>query len=104
MPMSLVHSKALYKKYLMNIVCVVSCLMKCQSERNCIAIRSLAVLRVLRTLEGMAGQAILQIMLWFSCPVVYVKSGSNLIHGSTKGEMLVNFLMKVLDACYNEGA
>jgi hypothetical protein len=52
----------------------------------------------------MAGRAVLQIMLWFSCPVVYVKSGSNLIHGSTNGEMLVNFLMEVLDACYNEGA
>jgi hypothetical protein len=27
-----------------------------------------------------------------------------LIHGNTKGEMLVNFLMEVLDACYNAGA
>jgi hypothetical protein len=27
-----------------------------------------------------------------------------MIHGSTKGEMLVNFLMEFLDACYNEGA
>jgi len=24
-----------------------------------------------------------------------------LIHGSTKGEILVNFLMEVLDACHN---
>jgi hypothetical protein len=31
-------------------------------------------------------------------PVAYY-----LIHGSTKGEMLVNFLMEVLDACYNAG-
>jgi len=29
-------------------------------------------------------------------PVAY-----SLIHGSTKGEMLVNFLMEVLDACHN---
>jgi hypothetical protein len=32
-------------------------------------------------------------------PVAYY-----LVHGSTKGEMLVNFLMEVLDACYNAGA
>jgi len=31
-------------------------------------------------------------------PVAYY-----LIHGSTKGEMLVNFLMEVLDACHNAG-
>jgi hypothetical protein len=31
-------------------------------------------------------------------PVAYY-----LIHGSTKREMLVNFLMEVLDACYNAG-
>ena len=31
-------------------------------------------------------------------PVAYY-----LIHGTTKGEMLVNFLMEVLDACHNAG-
>jgi hypothetical protein len=32
-------------------------------------------------------------------PVAYY-----LVHGSTKGEMLVNLLMDVLDACYNARA
>ena len=45
-------------------VCVVSCLIKCQSERTCISIRSLAVLRALRTLEATARQAVLHIIPW----------------------------------------
>jgi hypothetical protein len=36
--------------------------MKYQSERTCVSIRSLAVLRALQTLEAMAGQAALQII------------------------------------------
>jgi hypothetical protein len=41
------------------------------------SVRRLTVLEALRTLEAMAGQAILHIMPWSSCSVVYVKSGSN---------------------------
>jgi hypothetical protein len=59
-------------------------------------------------LEAVAGQAILQIMLLvfmlhglhkkWKQPVAYY-----LIHGSTEGDMLVNFLMEVLDACHIAG-
>ena len=34
-------------------------------------------IKALRTLEYMAGQAILQIMPWSSCFMVYVEGGSN---------------------------
>ena len=77
-------------------------LMKCQSERACISIRSLAVLMALRTLEdgwtsNIANHALLLVLCalrkrWKQ-PVAY-----HLIHGSTMGEMLVNFLMEVFDA------
>jgi hypothetical protein len=51
----------------------------------------------------MAGQAVLQIMLYglynkWKQPVAYY-----LIHRNNKGEMLVNFLMEVLDASHNAG-
>jgi len=79
--------------------------MKCQT--TCISIRSLAVLMALRTLEAMAGQAILKIMPWSSCSVVYVRGGSNqwltTWLAEAQSEMLVNFLMEVLDACHNAG-
>jgi hypothetical protein len=37
------------------------------------SIRRLTVLEALRSLEAMAGQAILHIMTWFLCYVVYEK-------------------------------
>jgi len=78
MPMCLVHSNALYRQCLLEIMQVVSRLMKCQSERTCRLVRRWAVLRALRTLEDIAGQAILQITPWSSCSLVSVKHGSNL--------------------------
>ena len=50
--------------------------MKCQSERMSVSIRSLTVLRVLRTMEK-RGLAFMQIMLHFSWSVVCIESGSN---------------------------
>jgi len=41
------------------------------------SIRRLTVLEAFRTLEVMAGQAILHIITWCLCFVVYVKIGSN---------------------------
>jgi len=41
------------------------------------SVRRLTVFVALMTLEGMAGQAILHIMPWFSLFMVYMKSGSN---------------------------
>jgi len=40
------------------------------------SIRRLTVFEALKTLETMAGQAILHILPWSSCLMVYVKSGS----------------------------
>ena len=60
MPMCLIHPHTLYRQCLMKIMCVVSCLMQCQSERTCISIRSVAVLRALRSFETSTGQAMLQ--------------------------------------------
>jgi len=60
MPMCLIHPYALHRQCLIEIVCVVSCLMKCQSEGTCISIRRVAALRDLRTFETKAGQAMLQ--------------------------------------------
>ena len=57
-------------------LCVVSCLMKCQSEQTCISFISLSVLKALRTLEAMKQQEILQNKPWSPCLVVY-KSDSN---------------------------
>jgi len=91
----------------MKSVCIVLCLMKCQSETMRVSVRSLAVLRALRVLEATAETAILQIMPWSSCAAVFIKwrqpVAYYLICGSTKGEMLVNFLMKVLDAMQDCG-
>jgi len=41
------------------------------------SITRLTVLEILHTVEAMAEQAILHIMPWSSCSVVYVISGSN---------------------------
>jgi len=41
------------------------------------SVRRLTVMEALRTLEAMAGLAVLHIMPWSSCSVVYIKSGSN---------------------------
>jgi hypothetical protein len=59
MSICLIHPYALYRWCLMEIVCVVWCLVKCQSEGACISIRSVAVMRTLMTLETKAGQAML---------------------------------------------
>ena len=93
----------MYRQCLIKIACVVSCLMRCQSESICISIRRLTVLKALRTLEDTAGQIVSQIMLRGLCkrwkqPVAYY-----LTRGSTKGDTLVDFLMEVLDACHNAG-
>jgi hypothetical protein len=76
MPIRVIHPYALYRQCLMEIVCVVSCLMRCQSEGTCISIRSVTVLRALRAFENKAGQSMLQ-----SFPGLHalwsVKSGSN---------------------------
>ena len=107
MLMCLIHSNTHYRQCLMEIKFVVSCLMKCQSEWTCISIRSSAVLMALRTLEdgrtsNIANHALV-FMIRGLCkrwkqPVAYC-----LIHRSTKGEMLVNFLMEFLNACLNAG-
>jgi hypothetical protein len=78
------------------------------SKSPCVPFISLAVSRALRILETMAGQAILTnhalvLMLHglynkWKQPVAYC-----LINRGTKGEILVNFLMEVLDASHNAG-
>jgi hypothetical protein len=71
---------------------VVSCLMKCKSERTCISIRSLAVLRDFEDLQSHSRQAVLQIMIcglhkeWKQLVVCYM------FQRSMKGEMLINLL------------
>jgi hypothetical protein len=50
-----VHSNSLCRKSLVEITTVVSCFMKCQSERTYISTRSLIALRVLRIVEVRAG-------------------------------------------------
>ena len=65
----LVYSRVIYSQYLIKFVC---CTMLDE-----MSIRRLTVLEALRTLEAMAGQAVLQIMTWSLCSVVYVKSGSH---------------------------
>lgn len=75
-PTCLIHSRQ-YRQCLIKIVCFVSCLTRCQSERTWVLIRSLDVLRDLRILEARTGEAISQIVLWFSCSMVCVKSGSS---------------------------
>jgi hypothetical protein len=76
MPMCSVHSSTLCRKCLIQTGNAVSCLMKCQAERMSISIRSLTVLKVLRTMEQ-RGLAALQIMLHFSWSMVCIESGSN---------------------------
>jgi hypothetical protein len=63
MLMCFVHFGTLCKKCLVAINIVVSCLMKCQSERMYISIKSLTALWGLRIVEVGAGHAKLQIML-----------------------------------------
>jgi hypothetical protein len=61
MPMCSVHSSTACRLCLIEAVTVVPCLKKCQSDRMFVSIRSLTVLRVLRTMEqrGLANQALL---------------------------------------------
>jgi hypothetical protein len=66
MLMCFVHLNSLCIKCLTEIDIVVSCLMKCQSERAYISIRNLTAMRVLRIVEVTARLATLQIMLWSS--------------------------------------
>ena len=75
------------QKCLIETGTVVSCLMKCQSERMSVSFRSLTVLRFLRTMEqrGLAG---LQIMLSFSWSVVCIESGSNQLLNTSYVESL----------------
>ena len=75
MPMCSVHSSTICRNCLIEIGTVVCCLMKCQSERMSVLIRSLTLLSIMRTMEQ-RGLAILQIMLSFSCPVFCIESGS----------------------------
>jgi hypothetical protein len=73
----------------------------------CFSIRRLTVLKVLKTLESMAGPTVLKIMPWSSCSVVYVNSKSNQELSTWFVEalrvMFTDFLMEVLDACRNVG-
>ena len=73
----------------------------------CFSIGRLTVLKVLRTLEAIAGQGVLKIMSWSSCSVFYVSSKSNQELRTWFAEalrvMFANFLMEVLDACRNVG-
>jgi hypothetical protein len=70
-------------------------------------IRNLTALRVLRILEARAGHATLQIMLWFLWSGLRQKWKQPVAHyfsrGSTKAEVIVQFLKEVLDACRNAG-
>ena len=92
MPICSVHSSTLCRKCLIETGTVVSCLMKCQSERMSISVRNLTVLRVLRTMEK-RGLAVLHIMLYFSWSVVCIESGSNqLLTISYVEALLVRFL------------
>ena len=58
---------------------------------------------------GQTGLAILQIMFYFSWPVVCIESRSNqlvayyFIHGSTKAGLLKKFFEEVLCTCQNAG-
>ena len=76
--------------------------MKCQSDRMSVSIRSLTVLRVLRTMEK-RGLAFVQIMVrslhrkWKQ-PVAYY-----FIRGSTKTDLLKRFLEEVLGAYQDAG-
>jgi hypothetical protein len=90
--MCLVHSRDLTDNSWWRLR-VVSCLMKCKSERTCISVRSLAVLRGFEDLQSHSRQALLQIIVCglrkeWKQPVVYY-----VIQRSTKGEMLINLLM-----------
>jgi hypothetical protein len=87
MPMYSVHSSTVCRKSLIETGTVAVCLMKCQSERMSVSIRSLTVLRVLRTMEQ-RGLALLQIMLYFSWSVVCIESGSNQLRTTSYVEAL----------------
>jgi hypothetical protein len=71
LPICLIHPHALYRQCLMEIVCAVSCLMKCQSEGTCNCIEGYEDL-------GNQGRASnVAVILWSSCFMVSVISGSN---------------------------
>jgi hypothetical protein len=73
----------------------------------CFSVRILTVLKVLKTLESMAGPAVLKIVPWSSYSVVYLNSKSNQELSTwfveAQRAMFANFLMEVLDACRNVG-
>jgi hypothetical protein len=70
MPMHLLHSKDTVHTMSMECMhCIVFDKMPIGEHLHFKS--SSAVLNVLRNLKGMAGQALLQIMHWFGCSVVY---------------------------------
>ena len=105
MSMCLEYSRTAYRQCLIKIACVVSCLTRCQSESICISIRGLTVFEDLGrhgSTSNIANHALV-FMLRGLCkrwkqPVAYY-----LTRGSIRGEMPVNFLEEVLDACHNAG-
>jgi hypothetical protein len=100
--MHFVYSNSLWRRCLVEIYIVVSYLMKCQSERTYISIRSLTALRGLRVAKVWAGHAALQIMLWSTWSMAYVESRNNqclTTCASTKAEVIVEYLLEVFDAC-----
>jgi hypothetical protein len=92
------HFAAHCRICLRKIGTVVSCSMKCQSERKSGLIRNLTALRDLRILEVGAGHATLQIM-------VFLGSGSSkwLTFSVVEVLRLVQFLTEVLGARQNMG-
>jgi len=86
--MFLMHFITLCRKCLKKTGTVVSCLLKCQSERMSGLIRNLNALSDLRILEVGAGHATLQTMLKFSWSVVCIASGSSQCLTTTVVEVL----------------
>lgn len=105
--MCLVYSGALFR-LVMKIVCFVSCLMNYQSERNLCFIHKFSCMVGFENLgnHGRTSNIAKHAMVFnlhglnnkWKQPVAYY-----LIDGGAKGEMLVNFLMEVLDASHNAG-
>jgi hypothetical protein len=80
--------------------------MKCQSERICVPFMSLAVWRTGDLGNHGRTSNIEYHALVFMLHGLYNKWKQPLVYylmdGGTKGEMLVNFLMEVLDTSHNE--
>ena len=106
--MFLMHFVTLCRKCLKKTDTVVSCLMKCRSERMSDLIRNLTAVRDLRILQ-VGGRAcnIANHALLFTVRGLHRKWKQPVAHhlsrGSTKAEKLVQFLNGVLGACQNVG-